>query len=106
MAQLVGDEKADLAVTHEPGGLGVGEQSDTKSTKYGDIYVCNAGIEKNNSELKLEVQDKKTKQLFKGIYTIDKLVDCGFNKQQSLQDIQRILKSGFNNEEGLTLDIS
>ena len=107
MAQLVGDEKADVAVTNQPGALRPGEESDKKPAKWGDIYTCNTMIEKNNSELKVQVQNKRTKQLFKGIYTIDKLVDCGFNKQQqTLQDIQNILESAFNNDDGLTLNIS
>ena len=107
MAQLAGDEKNDVDVKHQPGALEAKANGnmDEKQRKYPEIYTCTTEIHKDKNELKLEIQNKQTKQLFKGIYTLDKLTDCGFHKQQSLQDIETILQSAFDNKEGLTLDI-
>ena len=106
MAQLGGDEKADVVVVNQPGGLDSVEDGIVQPQKYSEIYTCHINTDNNKNELKLEVQNKRTKQLFKGIYTLDKLVKCGFNPQQSLNDIKSTLQSAFDTKEGLTLTIS
>ena len=99
MAQLAGDEKNDVVV-NQPGALAQNKDVDVKET-----CTANVAIDNDKNELKLEVRHKRTKRLFKGIYTLDKLVKCGFNPQQSLKDIKSILQSAFNNGDGLTLTI-
>ena len=101
MAQLVGDEKEDVVVVNQPN-----QDVDEKTNNYSDIYSCSIEFDNNKNELTLQVQNKRTKQLFRGNYTMDKLAKCGFNPQQSLKGIQNTLQSAFDNGEGLTLTIS
>ena len=107
MAQLNADEKNDVVVMNQPGGVRQNQDVDGKAKdSYSDIYTCSVEIDNNKKELTLQVQNKRTKQIFRDIYTLDKLINCGFNGQQSLKGIQNTIQSAFDNKDGLTLTIS
>lgn len=106
MAQIAGDEKNDVAVTNQPGEHGPEGDNECKVDDYSKLYSTTVEIDSNKKEVKLEVQNKQTRQLFRGVYPMSTLNNGGFASQYSLQDIKKVLESAFNKEENLHLTIS
>lgn len=69
-------------------------------------FQCNVIVNITEQNLKLEVQNKKSFQLFGNIFSRSQLQQSGFSPQQSLADIKNMLELAFGKEENLTLKIS
>ena len=101
MAQLGQDEKEGVGavVTKNVG-------NDEESNKNRQKYTFTAAVDNDKQELKLEIQNKDSKQLFRKVFTKSSLQEVGFSSQLSLVDIKKMLQFAHNNEKALSLTIS
>ena len=101
MAQLGQDEK-------EAGNAVVTMNAATGQdfNKVGEKYAFTFGVNNDKQELKLEVQNKNSKQLFRKVLTKSSLQEAGFNSQLSLSNVKKMLQLACDNEQSLALTIS